>query len=222
MSYTDKIFKARVPDFDLLQKYGFVKKENNFVYVKDILAGRFNLTIKISLNGEITTKLIDKEVNDEYILHLVEFANGEFVTSIKAEYERVLKDIQSKCFKKQVFRSFQAKNVIDYCYKKYGDCLEFLWEKVDDNAIIRRKDTRKWYAVFMLIAKNKLGLEGEEIIEVLNLKLGKEKVSNLIDNKKYFKAYHMNKNYWITILLDESKSVKEILNLVDISHSLAK
>lgn len=222
MSYTDKIFKARVPDFDLLQKYGFVKKENSFVYVKDILAGRFNLTIKISLNGEITTKLIDKEVNDEYILHLVEFANGEFVTSIKAEYERVLKDIQSKCFKKQVFRSFQAKNVIDYCYKKYGDCLEFLWEKVDDNAIIRRKDTRKWYAVFMLIAKNKLGLEGEEIIEVLNLKLGKEKVSNLIDNKKYFKAYHMNKNYWITILLDESKSVKEILNLVDISYSLAK
>lgn len=222
MSYTDKIFKARVPDFDLLQKYGFVKKENNFVYVKDILAGRFNLTIKISLNGEITTKLIDKEVNDEYILHLVEFANGEFVTGIKAEYERVLKDIQSKCFKKQVFRSFQTKNVIDYCYKKYGDCLEFLWEKVDDNAIIRRKDTRKWYAVFMLIAKNKLGLEGEEIIEVLNLKLGKEKVSNLIDNKKYFKAYHMNKNYWITILLDESKSVKEILNLVDISYSLAK
>ncbi len=222
MSYTDKIFKARVPDFDLLQKYGFVKKENSFVYVKDILASRFNLTIKISLNGEITTKLIDKEVNDEYILHLVEFANGEFVTSIKAEYERVLKDIQSKCFKKQVFRSFQAKNVIDYCYKKYGDCLEFLWEKVDDNAIIRRKDTRKWYAVFMLIAKNKLGLEGEEIIEVLNLKLGKEKVSNLIDNKKYFKAYHMNKNYWITILLDESKSVKEILNLVDISYSLAK
>ena len=222
MSYTDKIFKARVPDFDLLQKYGFVKKENSFVYVKDILASRFNLTIKISLNGEITTKLIDKEVNDEYILHLVEFANGEFVTSIKAEYERVLKDIQSKCFKKQVFRSFQAKNVIDYCYKKYGDCLEFLWEKVDDNAIIRSTDTRKWYAVFMLIAKNKLGLEGEEIIEVLNLKLGKEKVSNLIDNKKYFKAYHMNKNYWITILLDESKSVKEILNLVDISYSLAK
>lgn len=222
MSYTDKIFKARVPDFDLLQKYGFVKKENSFVYVKDILASRFNLTIKISLNGEITTKLIDKEVNDEYILHLVEFANGEFVTSIKAEYERVLKDIQSKCFKKQVFRSFQAKNVIDYCYKKYGDCLEFLWEKVDDNAIIRRKDTRKWYAVFMLIAKNKLGLEGEEIIEVLNLKLGKEKVSNLIDNKKYFKAYHMNKNYWITILLDENKSVKEILNLVDISYNYAK
>lgn len=222
MSYTDKIFKARVPDFDLLQKYGFVKKENSFVYVKDILASRFNLTIKISLNGEITTKLIDKEVNDEYILHLVEFANGEFVTSIKMEYERVLKDIQSKCFKKQVFRSFQAGNVIDYCYKKYGDCLEFLWEKVDDNAIIRRKDTRKWYAVFMLIAKNKLGLEGEEIIEVLNLKLGKEKVSNLIDNKKYFKAYHMNKNYWITILLDENKSVKEILNLVDISYNYAK
>lgn len=222
MSYTDKIFKARVPDFDLLQKYGFVKKENSFVYVKDILASRFNLTIKISLSGEITTKLIDKEVNDEYILHLVEFANGEFVTSIKAEYERVLKDIQSKCFKKQVFRSFQARNVIDYCYKKYGDGLEFLWEKVDDNAIIRRKDTRKWYAVFMLIAKNKLGLEGEEIIEVLNLKLGKEKVSSQIDNKKYFKAYHMNKNYWITILLDENKSVKEILNLVDISYNLAK
>lgn len=222
MSYTDKIFKARVPDFDLLQKYGFVKKENSFVYVKDILASRFNLTIKISLNGEITTKLIDKEVNDEYILHLVEFANGEFVTSIKMEYERVLKDIQSKCFKKQVFRSFQARNVIDYCYEKYGDGLEFLWEKVDDNAIIRRKDTRKWYAVFMLIAKNKLGLEGEEVIEVLNLKLGKEKVSNLIDNKKYFKAYHMNKNYWITILLDESKSVEEILNLVDISYNYAK
>ena len=188
MNYVDKIFKERVPDYDLLLTYGFVKEKNSYVYSKSILDNRFDLIVQIAPSGEITTKLIDKEVNDEYILHLVEFANGEFVTSIKMEYERVLKDIQSKCFKKQVFRSFQARNVIDYCYKKYGDCLEFLWEKVDDNAIIRRKDTRKWYAAIMLIAKNKLGLEGEEIIEVLNLKLGKEKVSNLIDNKKYFKA----------------------------------
>ena len=42
-----------------------------------------------------------------------------------------------------------------------------------------------------------------------------------IDNKKIFKGYHMNKDNWITIKLDESVDIKNILTLIDNSYILS-
>ena len=49
-----------------------------------------------------------------------------------------------------------------------------------------------------------------------------EEIEKLIDNKRYFPAYHMNKKYWCTICLDGTVELEEIYKLIDISYELAK
>ena len=72
----------------------------------------------------------------------------------------------------------------------------------------------------MTISKSKLGLSSKDKAEVINIRLTKEKVSEYIDNTSFFPAYHMNKKYWITILLDSVACTDEILKLVDESYGL--
>ena len=55
--------------------------------------------------------------------------------------------------------------------------------------------------------------------EVLNVKLAPEKIESLISKTGYYKAYHMNKKNWITIILDDSISDDEIIKLIDESYS---
>lgn len=43
---------------------------------------------------------------------------------------------------------------------------------------------------------------------------------NLKQKKGFFPAYHMNKDSWISILLDGSVSEEEIKNLLDLSYKL--
>lgn len=40
---------------------------------------------------------------------------------------------------------------------KLREELEFLWPKSPDNAIFRRPDNKKWYAVLLTVQKEKLG-----------------------------------------------------------------
>ncbi|MBR3153114.1 MAG: MmcQ/YjbR family DNA-binding protein, partial [Clostridia bacterium] len=43
----------------------------------------------------------------------------------------------------------------------------------------------------------------------------------IIDNKKIFPGYHMNKKSWITIKLDNSVETEEIIHLIDNSYELS-
>ena len=180
------------------------------------------LTITASSNGKIYTKLLDNESKDEYVLHLVPGAAGSFVGQVKAEYEEILEEISTKCFEPDVFKSEQAKKVIAYVRDTYADELEFLWQKSPDNAIWRRKDNRKWYAALLTVSKNKLSLDGDDIIEILDLRMTPEDLEKLTDNKKYFPGYHMNKKHWVTICLDGTVPIEEIHERINESYALAK
>ena len=56
-------------------------------------------------------------------------------------------------------------------------------------------------------------------MEILNVKLDKHKISNLINKDGLYTAYHMNKKSWITIVLDETLSDDFIMELIDESYS---
>ncbi len=51
------------------------------------------------------------------------------------------------------------------------------------------------------------------------MKLPPSKIANLLNQKGYYKAYHMNKDNWITIILDDTLKDQEILNLIKQSHA---
>lgn len=215
------IFKNKKMNLEQLLSFGFTKKGNMYTYSVDIIGGQFEMTVHITQDERITTKIIDKATNDEYVLHKIPSACGKFVGTVKAEYEAILNDIAEKCFERDVFKSEYSKMVINYIREKFKDELEFLWQKFSDNAVVRRSDNKKWYMVMLVISKAKLGLPNDENIEILDLRSDPEDIESVVDNKKYFRGYHMNKKHWITICLDGSVPIEEIYDRIDKSYDIA-
>lgn len=110
--------------------------------------------------------------------------------------------------------------ICEYAKEKYGSYREFLWTN-SNNSVIRRSDNKKWYAVFITVPKFRLGLDGNETIDIVDIKCDPMLAGSLRSKHGFLPAYHMNKSNWITILLDGSVPLDEILPLIDISYNLA-
>ena len=216
------LIKDKKIDLKRLEKFGFKLIDNSYCYHTSLLKNQFKMTIKINLDNSIFTEIIDTETNEPYVLHLLEMKRSGYSEKVYKAYSQILEKIQKECFEDEIFKANYTKEIIDYVKNKYGDELEFLWEKSPKNAVIRRESSNKWYAVILTISKRKLNLDSDKIIEVINLHNIAEEIEKLIDNKKYFPAYHMNKKYWCTICLDGTVELKEIYKLIDISYELAK
>ena len=115
----------------------------------------------------------------------------------------------------------QAQRIMDFITSEYGDKAECLFEH-DDTAVFRKGNKKKWYAVIMTISKRKLGIDSDDKIDVLNVKLNPNEIALLIDRVSYFPAYHMNKKHWCTIPLDGSLDIDEICYRIGQSYELVK
>ena len=222
MREINNFIKDRKIDFKKLEEFGFELIDNSYYYYTSLLKNQFKMSVKISLDNSIFTEIIDTETNEPYILHLLEMKRSGYSEKVYKAYSEILAKIQKECFEDEIFKANYTKEIVAYIKNKYGDKLEFLWEKSPKNAVVRRKSSKKWYAVILTVSKRKLNLDCDEIIEVINLHNIAEEMKKLIDNKKYFPAYHMNKKYWCTICLDGTVELEEIYKLIDISYELAK
>lgn len=222
MTSIEELFYNRKAKPAALKKFGFKSDGDNYFYSRKILDGQFELRVNVK-DDKVTAEVYDLSAEDKYVLHLVESAEGTFVGAIRAEYERVLNEISQSCFENAtVFRENSSKAVIAYTRKRYGGKPEFLWQKFPRNAVLRRRDNRKWYAAILTVAREKLGIAGEGDIEILDLRAPKEQMSALVDNKNYFKGYHMNKQTWFTVPLDGRVPDEVLFALIDMSYELAK
>ncbi|MDR0778603.1 MAG: MmcQ/YjbR family DNA-binding protein [Methanomassiliicoccaceae archaeon] len=119
-----------------------------------------------------------------------------------------------------VFKSEYAQRVIKYVKERYNDELQFLWVKFPKNAVFRRKDNKKWYAALLVLEKRKLGVDSEDVVDIIDLRAMSEDIDHLLDGEGYFPGYHMNKDNWITICLDGSVPIDEIYDRIDESYYL--
>ena len=222
MREVENFIKYKKIDLKRLKKFGFKFKDNSYYYDAFLLNNQFKMSVKINLDNSIFSEIVDIETNEPYILHLLEIKRNGYSEKVHKAYSEVLEKIKKECFEDEVFKVSYTKEIIDYVKNKYGDELEFLWEKSPKNAVIRRKSSNKWYAVILTISKRKLNLDSDKIIEVINLHNIAEEIKKLIDYKKYFPAYHMNKKHWCTICLDGTVELKKIYRMIDISYELAK
>lgn len=123
-------------------------------------------------------------------------------------------------FKKLLEYGFAKKeNQYEYRTTLIKDEFEFLWEK-SNNAIVRHKENNKWYAALLMVSKNKLGLDSDEVVDIIDLKMLPEDIEEIVDNENYFLGYHMNKKHWITIILDGRVKIEKIYEFIDISYHL--
>jgi len=110
--------------------------------------------------------------------------------------------------------------IFEWVKETYGTEPDYPWS--DCNAVLRHKDNKKWYGVVLKVEESKLGLTGDKMADVLNVKCDPILIGSLRQQKGYFPAYHMNKESWISILLDGSVPLDEIKNLIDLSYGLTK
>lgn len=109
--------------------------------------------------------------------------------------------------------------VFTYMKKRYKAEPEYPWRKYDTNAVFRHGDNKKWFALVMRVQKNKLGLEGDAYVDVINLKTDDMFFRDmLIQQEGILPAYHMNKQHWITVCLDGTVGSEQVCELIDRSY----
>lgn len=215
-----EFFKDKKADTQKLVSFCFFRKEQGYIYQQPILDGMFVLCVLVS-GDRVFTSITDTQSKMEYRLHNVHSANGKFVGKVRIEYEQILTNIRDKCFVSHVFKTQIAADVIKFAFERFGDQLEFLWNRPPAAAVLRHKVSRKWYAIFMKIPAQRLGVNDESYIEILNLKVKPENIAKtVVDKIKFFPAYHMNKSHWITINLNKIDHMSEIMQLILESYSL--
>lgn len=97
---------------------------------------------------------------------------------------------------------------------------EYLWKKYPDYAVLRHNDNNKWYAVIMNVPKEKLGLDGTEKVDIMDIKCEPEMIGSLRMAEGIFAGYHMNKRNWISVLLNDSIAERMVYSLLDMSYTL--
>lgn len=92
---------------------------------------------------------------------------------------------------------------LEYCLDTYGTSPDYPFDEDFETAVLRHVDNRKWYAIVMKVSRRKFGLNSDEIIDVVNLKLPTEMFGSFGADDGVYPAYHMNKLHWISVLLPD-------------------
>lgn len=70
----------------------------------------------------------------------------------------------------------------------------------------------------MDVTSGRLGLAGDDPVDVLDIKCSTIMIGSMLSEKGFLPAYHMNKNHWISILLDGSVPDEQIFPLLELSY----
>lgn len=211
--------KHRKLNIQKLLDFGFVLEGEGYAYKCDIPDIQMTAIVRIEEN-KFYTELRDMFSGEEYVLHRVLSAVGTFVGTVRERHQALVDRVIEECYVADLFKRRQSLSVIEYARRKY--CHEPDYPFGDENAILRRQDTGKWYAALLNVARSSLGLQGEGREEVLNLKAPPETVQRLLHKDGILPAYHMNKKHWYTVILDGTVSDEELFELIDQSYRSVK
>ena len=108
--------------------------------------------------------------------------------------------------------------LISYARQQYGTEPEYLWESAPDTFVLRHRGNRKWYAVVMDVRRDRLGLDGENVVFLMDVKCGPLLSGSYLGASGVVPAYHMNKTHWLGVLLDGSAADETVRELLDLSY----
>ena len=79
---------------------------------------------------------------------------------------------------------------------------------------------RKWFGIAMVVPYRTIGINWDGNVDILNVKCDPIMMGSLRGKPGFCPAYHMNKDKWITILLDGSAEKEDITALLAMSYSI--
>lgn len=109
---------------------------------------------------------------------------------------------------------------VSYIGDVYGVNPDFPWENSQSYAVFRHPRNKKWFALIMDIPRDRIGLSGTGMIDIINLKCGPLISGSMRTQQGVYPAYHMNKANWLSVALDGSADDETIKLLLDISFDL--
>ena len=110
--------------------------------------------------------------------------------------------------------------LINYIFDEYSVEPDFPFRMDDVTCVFRHIDNRKWFGIAMVIPYRTIGINKAGNVDILNVKCDPVMMGSLRGKPGFCPAYHMNKDKWITILLNESADEADIKALLAMSFSM--
>ena len=221
MTIEEQIFANYSASEEKLREYGFLPREDSLMYAKAL--PKDNLKISVEYDGAFRGKIVDLATGDEYTNFRRVGATG-YSAAIREQFSLLLLDIRQKCCRNQYFRSGQARRISNFIRDTYGSEPEFLWPNIPSYAAFRRKEGGKWYAFISSVPLFKVNpaSAAREEVEVLNVKVDSAGIDDILAQKGYYPAFHMNKKRWVSIILNNDLTDAEIQGRIENSYESLK
>ncbi len=207
-------FPHDAPDPAALSSLGFRLADGVPTCETDAKTQGFRFRYRI-MGRACDVAVYDLDSGWEYDLFNVPSSSGATVTALREEAEAFMRAVARECFGVRRFREA----VLDYCRATYGTEPDCPFE--GDEAQALRKPSGKWYGLMMNIPADRLDKRRKGNVDVLNLKALPERIA-AADGVSVFPAWHMNKKYWLTVLLDSAIAPDLLHALIDESYRLVK
>lgn len=110
----------------------------------------------------------------------------------------------------------------DYIFDAFSVEPDYPFPRDDVTCVFRHTDNRKWFGIMMRIPYRTLGMNRDGETDIVNVKCDPVLMGSLRGKPGFCPAYHMNKDKWITILLDGSAGREEITALADMSFRMTE
>ena len=104
--------------------------------------------------------------------------------------------------------------------EQFGTDPEYLWARYPGYAVLRNGGNRKWYALIMDVPRGRLGVSGNGTVDIVDVKCGPIVSGSLRRGQGFLPAYHMNRENWVSVLLDGTVPEEEIKRLIELSYEL--
>jgi len=222
MKPVEEIFTRYKVIFDKLESSGFKKDGDSYIYHFDILGGEFSCYLYVAKDGTVTDKIIEKEFGDEFFAINSDNYIGSFVNNVREAYKEELIRIRESCFRKVLFKNDQANRIVDLVKEMFNEDPDFPFDKLENYAVFRYHKNRKWYGLIMNIKGSLLDANfSDSEIEIINLKINPDQREELLSKKGIYPGYHMNRENWASVVLDNSLSDQEVITLLDVSRNYA-
>ena len=94
---------------------------------------------------------------------------------------------------------------LKYNKEEYNVSADYPFDDLFETAVLRHSANRKWYALVMKISRKRLGIDSDERVDVVNLKLPLEMFGSFGAADGVYPAYHMNKIHWVSVILNDAQ-----------------
>lgn len=218
MSFESDIFKQYRPDLKKMLRNGFVQSRNGWTFRGEIMFGKFQAEFLWS--NQNVPRITIWEDGEEYSLIHVENADGDYIRRIRDACAVWLTEIRDKCFAKNRFCGEQANRIADALLQKFGETPDDPWQdKYPGIGVFRLQENKKWYALIM----NRDGacIQHPGIrCDIMTFRAGAKRSEELSQTPGFLPGYHMNRQNWMSVVLDDTVPDSVILEELSAARAL--